>query len=146
MELSGVHYLETVLRNTGQIITTSGEKPRSETRVYKAVRSVLEAIFPSAKKPQSNFIKTAQVYKPDILITELYSAVEYKYAKDEAKLKTTIGQIADDVKGYTGDPDYKLFYAVFYVTKDFWGQDRFDAVWSEKEFPSNWRAFYVVGP
>jgi len=145
LSLSGVQYLETVLRNTSAIIYKTGQSPKSETDVYKAVRSVLEAIFASAKSPKSNFFKTAQEYKPDILIPELSVAVEYKYAEDESKLKACIGQISDDVKGYSGDNDYNLFYAVFYVTNDFWGVDKFNFAWEEKNFPKNWRAFYIVG-
>lgn len=145
LKLSGIQYLETVLRNTATIIHKGEINPTSEPDVYKAVRPVLEAIFPSAISPKSNFLKTAQEYKPDILIPELTAAVEYKYANNETKLKATIAQISDDANGYTGDTDYNLFYAVFYVTKDFWGQDKFNLAWKEKNFPQNWRAFYVVG-
>ena len=145
LKLSGVQYLETVLKNTATIINKSGQTPTSEPEVYKAVRYILEAIFPTAIAPRSNFIKTAQEYKPDILIPELSTAVEYKYATDEKKLKTILGQISDDVKGYTGDYDYDLFYAVFYVTDDFWGEEKFKVAWQEKKFPKNWRYFYVVG-
>ncbi|WP_096669518.1 hypothetical protein [Polaromonas sp. AET17H-212] len=145
LRLSGVIYLENVLRNTATIVQKSGRTPQSEPEVYKAVRSVLEAIFPSARSPKSNFLKSAQEYKPDVLIPELFAAIEYKFADTEQKLKTTIGQIADDVKGYTGDLDYHLFYAVFYTKKDFWGPAKFDLAWKEKDFPSNWRAFYIVG-
>ncbi|WP_394425156.1 hypothetical protein [Vreelandella stevensii] len=145
LQLSGVQYLETVLRNTASIIHHSGTTPTSEPQVYKAVRGVLEAVFPSARSPKSSFIKSAQEYKPDILIPELAAAVEYKYVEKEARLKSAIAQISDDVKGYTGDKDYNLFYAVFYVKTDFWGQDKFSAAWKEKKFPKNWKAFYVVG-
>lgn len=145
LRLSGVLYLENVLRNTAVIMHKAGKSPRSEPEVYKGVRAVLEAIFPSARSPRSKFIKSAQEYKPDILIPELFAAIEYKFADTEERLKATIGQIADDVKGYTGDPDYHLFYAVFYTTKDFWGAAKFDVAWKEKAFPPNWRAFYIVG-
>ncbi|MCL6692407.1 hypothetical protein M8R19_27340 [Pseudomonas sp. R3.Fl] len=145
LKLSGVQYLETVLKNTASIIHKSGKTPKSETDVYKSVRHVLEAIFPSAKSPKANFIKSAQEYKPDILIPELSVAVEYKYAADEARLKSVIAQISDDVKGYSGDDDYNLFYAVFYVTEDFWGESKFKEVWRDKDFPRNWRWYYIVG-
>jgi len=143
--LSGIQYLETILNNTASIISKLGKETKSETQVYSAVRNTLEAIFPSAKSPKSNFLKTAKEYKPDILIPELFAAIEYKYAKDETKLKATIEQIAADVKGYTGDKDYNIFYAVFYVTEDFWGPKRFNEVWKEQKFPKNWIPVYVVG-
>lgn len=143
--LLGIQYLETVLKNTASIISKIKKEINSEAEVYGAVRNTLEAIFPSSKSPKSNFIKTAKEYKPDILIPEIFAAVEYKYAKDEAKLKATIEQIAADVKGYTGDRDYSIFYAVFYVTEDFWGTEKFSQVWKEQKFPQNWIPIYVVG-
>lgn len=145
LRLAGIQYLETVLRNTAVITNKLTEKPSSETAVYKAVKDILYAIFSAAKKPSANFLKTAKEYKPDILIPQLAAAVEYKYADSEQKLVATIGQIADDVKGYSGDPAYKIFYAVFYVTQDFWGADKFKKVWEENKFPANWKAIYVVG-
>ncbi len=145
LRLSGLRYLETVLKNTASIISKTSIKPNSETEVYKTVQVSVEAVFPSSKKPKSNFIKHAKEYKPDILIPELHTAVEYKYARDEEKLKATIEQICIDAKGYTGDKDYTVFYAVFYVTEDFWGVKKFISVWNDYDFPNNWVPIYVVG-
>ncbi|EMJ5493719.1 hypothetical protein L5590_001162 [Pseudomonas aeruginosa] len=143
--ITGLQYLETILKNTAVIISRNNLKPKSEVDIYKAVKSTLSIVFASSKHPKSNFIKTAKEYNPDILIPELYAAIEYKYATDEQKLKSTIEQIAADVKGYTGDSDYRVFYAVFYVTEDFWGQQKFSKVWSDQNFPKNWMPIYVVG-
>lgn len=143
--LSGVHYLESILKNTAVIIHKLGKSPKSETEVSDSVKFAVEAAFPSSTTARSYFVHTAQEYKPDILIPELFAAVEYKYAENERKLKVTIGQIADDVKGYTGDPRYHLFYAVFYVKNDFWGAEKFNTAWKQKKFPDNWKAFWVVG-
>lgn len=143
--LSGIQYLENILNNTASIVSRLEKIPKSETEVYKAVKGVFEAIFPSAKFPKSNFLKTTKEYKPDILIPELFTAIEYKYATTEEKLKSTIEQIAADVKGYTGDKNFSIFYAVFYVTTDFWGKKRFMAAWDEQKFPKNWIPIYIVG-
>jgi hypothetical protein len=142
---TGIKYLETILKNTATAIYKMKQKPISEAEVYNAVKILIESIFPTSKNAGSNFLKTAKEFKPDILIPELSAAIEYKYAKDETKLKTTIEQIAADVKGYTGDQDYNVYYAVFYVTNDFWGESKFEQVWADNKFPKNWRAFYVVG-
>lgn len=143
--IAGIQYLETILRNTAVIISKNNKSPKSEADVYKAVRSTLEVIFTSSKSPKSNFIKTAKEYFADILIPELYAAVEYKYAADEQKLKATIEQILIDAKAYTGDKDYSIFYAVFYVTEDFWGQAKLNKFWDDLGFPKNWIPIYVVG-
>lgn len=145
VRIAGISFLETILKNTQVIIEKNKTTIKSETDVYNAVKSTLEVIFISSKSPKSNFIKTFKEFKPDILIPELYAAIEYKYASNEAKLKSTIEQISADVKGYTGDKDYRVFYAVFYVTQDFWGKDKFKKVWEEQSFPKNWIPFYIIG-
>lgn len=141
----GISYIENILKNTASIIYKMGTKPTTETEVYNAVKIIIESVFPSSKKAGSNFIKTAKKYNPDILIPELETAIEYKYADNENKLKNAIEQIAADAKGYTGDSEYNLFYAVFYVTDDFWGIEKFKKAWQDNEFPKNWKAFYIVG-
>ncbi len=143
--ITGLNYLETILKNTGSIISKLSEKPTSEPGVYKSVKSVMEPIFPMAKFGKSNFKKVAKEYKPDILIPELSAAIEYKYAKSVKDLTSTIEQILVDVKGYTGDKDYKIFYAVFYVVGDIVGDQRFKAIWDDYDFPKNWIPFYIVG-
>lgn len=143
--LTGLKYLETILGNTGVITSKLPSKPTSEPAVYKAVKSVMEPIFPKAKYGKSSFNKLFKTYHPDILIPELSAAIEYKYASSETVLKKTIEEILIDVKGYTGDRDYNLFYAVFYVTSDIIGKEKFKAVWDEYDFPSNWIPFYIVG-
>lgn len=137
--------LENILKNTAQIIYEMKAQPKSEPDVYKAVKHVIKAAFPSAKDATSNFCKTAKHYKPDILVPELEVAIEYKYADSEVRLKSVVDEIHADVSGYTGDADYREFYAVFYVTEDFWGEDRFQVIWKEKKFPNNWKGYYKVG-
>lgn len=142
---AGQIYLKRILRNTHLITARMETPPKTETEVYNAVKDTLSVIFNNSITPKSNFLKSFKEYKPDILIPELFTAVEYKYASTEEKLKSTIEQIAADVKGYTGDNDYNIFYAVFYVTTDFWGLEKFRNVWNENKFPQNWIPVYVVG-
>lgn len=145
LKQTGVIYLERVLRNTQVIINEIGAKPTSEPQVYKAVKLVVRSIFPSALEPTSGFFKSFKNYRPDILVPEIHTAVEYKYADTEAKLKHQVEEVVADTKGYTGDSNYEIFYAVFYVTDDFLGIDRFEEMWKEMKFPRNWKGIYIVG-
>lgn len=145
LKQTGVTYLERVLRNTQVIINETNAKPTTEPQVYKAVKFVVQSVFPSALEPTSGFFKSFKNYNPDILVPEIHTAVEYKYADTETKLKNQIDQVVADTKGYTGDTNYEIFYAVFYVTDDFWGIDKFETVWKEMEFPKNWKGIYIVG-
>ena len=145
LKQTGVTHLERILRNTQVIINETNTKPTSEPQVYKAVKFVVKSVFPSALEPTSGFFKSFKNYNPDILVPEIHTAVEYKYADTEAKLKNQIDQVIADTKGYTGDTNYEIFYAVFYVTDDFWGIDKFETVWKEMEFPKNWKGIYIIG-
>lgn len=142
---SGIIYLENILENTAVILNELNKNPNSETQVYKGVKVVCKGTFPEAQHPTSPFISTAKEYKPDILIPHLNCAIEYKYATDENRLKEVIDQILIDVKGYSTNDTYKIFYAVFYVKPDIWGRKKFEKVWKEKGFPKNWKGIYVVG-
>ena len=145
MRKAGVRYLENILVNTEKILLDLNATPRTEPKLYNTVKFVIDATFPDAKNAGSNFLKTAKEYKPDVLIPSLRVALEYKYADKEHKLASQLDAICADQKGYTGDEDYKLFFAVFYVTADFWGMPRFHKAWSDYKFPSSWRGIYVVG-
>jgi hypothetical protein len=145
MRRAGILYLENILENTAVIINDLKKKPNSEADVYKSVKVVCRAAFPTAQYPTTPFISIAKEYKPDILIPYLNCAIEYKYATDENRLKEIIDQILIDVHGYSNHPTYKIFYAVFYVKPDIWGRKKFEEVWKEKNFPQNWKGIYVVG-
>ncbi|MEJ8858652.1 hypothetical protein WKW79_29045 [Variovorax robiniae] len=141
----GREMLERILRNTASALYRLGVVPASEPDVYKAVKKFIDPVFPSAIDASSGFYSTLKTYKPDILVPEIYTAIEYKFADSEEKLKSFFGEIAEDVKGYKGDDKYRWFYAVVYATTDFIGAERFQKSWEDHDFPPHWQAIYVVG-
>ncbi|MGN7864930.1 hypothetical protein [Chryseobacterium sp.] len=145
LKQAGIIYLENILRNTQSILNKIGARPESETSLYNEVKFVIESTFSKSLSPTSGFFKCFKNYNPDILIPDLQVAIEYKYAKSESALKSQIDQVISDIKGYTGNINYKIFYAVFYVTKDFWGAPRFEEAIKEMDFPINWKCIYIVG-
>lgn len=144
LKQTGLVYLEHILESTAVIIEMLNLRPTSETQVYNAVKVVLKATFPTASEPSTAFQQIAKCYKPDILLPSLNCAIEYKYAQNETVLINTIDQILIDVNGYSNNPDYKLFYAVFYVKAGIWNEARFRDVWKQKKFPENWKGKMVL--
>lgn len=139
---AGIVYLERCLSNTAALVAWHGLTPDGET----AVRDVLWTLFPKARNaPPAKFVRLFKSYKPDVLIPDLRVAIEYKYIDAPERLKTVIEEIAVDVKGYTDDPAYDTFYAVFYLTGHFCTGERFREAWSEWAFPTNWKPIFVVG-
>ena len=164
LKRSGLIYLEHILESTHIIINKLEKKPKSEVEVYNAVKIVCEATFANAEflhfnmltpTEQNTFQFTAhftpsfqtqvKCYKPDILIPSLNCAIEYKYAESETSLIKTIEDILIDVKGYSNNFHYRIFYAVFYVKIGIWSRQRFNQVWTEKGFPENWKGIMVEG-
>lgn len=137
--------LEHILNNTAVVLNELNIKPNKKTDVYKAMRLFCKIAFPDCANVNYIFQKTAKCYQPDILIPSLKCAIEYKYAVSESELNDTIDQILTDVEGYSNNPSYRIFYAVFYATKPFCSKERFDIVWKEKHFPNNWKGVYIQG-
>lgn len=140
-----VNKLKLVLENTSGILSKTQAIITNETSIYTPVRWFLEIIYPStvhATVPR--FIKKLKTYRPDILIPEISSAVEYKYIRTTSNAGTYLDEIKTDADNYTGDPDYKFFYAVVYFEdKASLNQAAFKAAVDEKAFPEHWTIMAV---
>lgn len=139
-----LYCLENILKNTQFILHSLNKIPKSEPEVYNTIAFVIKSVFCNNIDAGKGFFKNYKKFIPDIAIPELEVAIEYKYADNKEKLKKQIDEILIDSLSYSGNPNYKRFYAVFYVTEDFWGMQTFKEVWKGK-FPSNWKGYYIVG-
>lgn len=135
--------LEHILNNTAVFLANMAIQPKKETDVYTPIKYICNSAFPDSINPKFSFQKKAKCYQPDILIPSLKCAIEYKYTKNESELNDTMDQILADEKGYSENPTYNTFYAVFYATELFCSKDRFEELWKEKKFPDNWKGIYV---
>jgi hypothetical protein len=143
---AGIRCLESLLENTAHLLELLKVKPTSETEVSHPVREIIKLMFEGSRNPPAGrFIKTFKYYKPDILVPDLSVAVEYKYIPDLSTLNAALAGISDDAGGYTDDPQYRRFYAVFYFTNNFVSQKKFQEAWIEKQFPKEWVPMYVLG-
>ena len=132
--------LNLILDSTNIIIDKSKIKITNEASVYNAIRWYLEIIYPTTRaRNNARFIKQFNTYKPDILIPELNSAIEYKLVKNGKTPGVYLDQIKTDADNYTGDPEYKYFYAVvFFENKIDINRAVFMNAIKEKSFPDNW--------
>jgi len=142
---TGLIYLENILHGTESYLNALGINPIKEADVYQPIKQVVNVIFPSSSNAGSVFLKPNKQYKPDILVPELKAAIEYKYANSKDRLNKNIEEVVSDTQGYTNDFNYSFFYAVFYVTQDFMGKNRFMETWKQHNFPKNWIPIYIVG-
>jgi len=136
--------LERILQNTPNIIYERKIIPEKEADVRNAVLSILKHIFPTAKK-EATVPKILKKFAPDIGITELKTAIEYKYCNNESDVKTAVGGIFEDMHGYAGSPDYTQFYAVIYMTDAFITPSQLEAELEHSLSLDNWHVILVTG-
>lgn len=147
LESIGLIYLERVLENTDRFIKIQGVTIINESSIYKAIRPYIEMLFPKVINTDGHYIfNMLKNYKPDILIPDLHTAVEYKFINSTMDIKSTICEIADDVIGYKekiGTNDYKQFYTVYYIKDSLLTKERFFELWEERCYPKTWKAIPV---
>jgi hypothetical protein len=136
--------LEQILRGTPKMLTDRNIEPSNETEVKKEVYNTLIHVFPSTVK-EIPIPKISKVYKPDIGIKSLKTAIEYKFVDSEQEIKTAIGGIFEDTKGYEGSNDWTNFYAVIYMTDNFMTQPQIEAEFKLSKIPHHWKPILVYG-
>ena len=140
----GLRYVERILRGTPKLINDLQIDPRKESDVQKAVYNHFTLTFPDTVR-EMKIPKIAKVFKPDIGVKSLRCAIEYKFVATEKEAKKFIGEIFEDVGGYEGDKNWKIFYAVIYMTKAFLTQDQVEAEFKIAKIPEKWKPIVVYG-
>ena len=145
--INGYEILEEILKNTQHIVENVKDDIKKEADIYSQVSWVLKMIFVSTRRlNKARVIKGINTYKPDILIPELKTAIEYKYIRIWKDLSIHLDQVKTDADNYTDDPEYNRFYAVFYISSQkLISEKAFLSEWGDKNFPSNWKAIVVFG-
>lgn len=136
--------LERILINTPKIVKDREIEPKNETAVKKFVYELLIHTFPDTVK-EISIAKETKTYKPDLGVRSLKCAVEYKFADSEQEVKTAIGGIYEDMKGYHGSNDWTFFYAVIYMTDAFFTTEQILSELSIDSSTQNWKPILVFG-
>ena len=138
--------LISILRNTGVIVSKLNgligqTHTQKEADIYNKVKLILEFYYHSIKGAKSAFIGRFKHYKPDILIPELKTAIEYKYIDSEQKnIDDYIDQIHVDSINYVNDSNYDHFIAVIYIENVVIATpEAIQNAWNNKRFSKNWR-------
>jgi YD repeat-containing protein len=87
---------------------------------------------------------TKAVVQSYIGVKSLKAAAEYKFADSEDEVKKAVGGLYEDMHGYECE-DWKIFYAVIYMTDAFFTQDQIIAEFKSTGVHENWKPLLVVG-
>lgn len=136
--------LQQILVGTPKIIADNNIEPKNEKEVRNAVYKLLIHVFPDTVR-EIPISKVSKVYRPDIGIKKLKTAIEYKFADSEQEMKKCIGGIFEDIKGYEGSEDWKTFYAVIYQTGHFMMQSQINEEFELSKVGSHWKPILVYG-
>lgn len=144
-EVTGLGIFETILESTAKIIDRAGVVPSSEAEVREAVRDILRFSFRDVMRevPIAKILKT---YKPDIGVTSLMAAAEYKFIDSANEAKNALDGIYADMRGYSGHHAWRSFYAVLYMTAPFYTQADVDNEFRLSKADLSWTPLVLVGP
>lgn len=143
-DMISANYLENILNSTDYLLKKFNVNIINETSINNSIRVVLQSIFNDVSNIHEPFIKVAKSYKPDICLPSLKTCIEYKFARDENRFINTIGEIYEDVHGYSNHHQYTIFYVVFYFVGTY-PQHRFHEIIKEKKFPKEWKFLLING-
>lgn len=143
-DITGLGIFENILQNTGKIIKARELKPKSEKEIRDVLREVLGFAFPDVVKEIP--IEKSKTYHPDIGVTSLMAAAEVKFATTKEEAKSRLDEIYADMKGYSGRYDWRSFYAVIYMTEQFYSQKDIEREFRLVKAELSWTPFVVVGP
>jgi hypothetical protein len=144
-EVTGLRVFETILHNTPKIIERGGLDPSSEAEVRGAVRGVLQLAFRDVVR-EVPIPKSIKTYRPDIGVPSLMAAAEYKFIDSQQEAKAALDGIYADMRGYAGHYAWRSFYAVLYMTSNFYNQADVDHEFRLVKADLNWTPLVVIGP
>jgi hypothetical protein len=136
--------LEQILRGTPKMLSDRKIEPSNESVVRNEVYNTLIHVFPDTVR-ELPIAKISKVYKPDIGVKRLKSAIEYKFVNSKQEAKIAVGGIFEDINGYEGSEDWTTFYAVIYMTDNFFTQDQIEAEFRLSKVPHHWKPIIVFG-
>lgn len=144
-EITGLRVFETILENTPKIIERQGLVPANEAKVREAVRGVLQLAFRDVTR-EVPIPKSIKTYRPDIGVPSLMAAAEYKFIDSRDEAKAALEGIYADMRGYSGHHAWRSFYAVLYMTENFYNQADVEHEFRLVKADLNWTPLVMVGP
>lgn len=136
--------LERILLGTPKIINDNKLIPSNEAEINRTLYNFLIHPFPDTVR-DIPIAKVTKTYKPDFGIKSLEAAIEYKFVDNEIDAKKVLGEIYEDIHGYEGSKDWKIFYAVIYMTEPFYTLDQIKAEFEMAKVNHSWKPILVTG-
>ena len=115
--------------------------PKSEADITHELIPLFKLCFPSTSTAPA-FPHAIKNFLPDIGIPECEAIIECKYATSLQELKNELGELFEDIKGYSGSSGWKIFYAYIYQNGNYISEEE---ITCEFEGVPHWIPILVTG-
>lgn len=134
-----------LLKCTNEILKTQSIAVSKEEDINRVIRQMSAYYFSGVMGyTEGYFGQKFTKYRPDVIIKELGTAVEYKLVRKNTDIGTKLDELLIDANAYTGNPTNRHCIAVFCLsTKVTIPEKEILEGWVQKEFPKNWQLLIV---
>ncbi|MES2373386.1 MAG: hypothetical protein V4557_12450 [Bacteroidota bacterium] len=140
-----IHKVKQLIECTNQILKLTKTKVFKEDDINRIMRSVANFYFSDVSAYSEGYFEhNFKHYKPDLIIKETGTAIEYKLIRDNSEIGTKMDELIIDAKRYAGNPLNRECIAVFCLStavNKTMKEIRED--WEKMKFPSNWELIII---
>lgn len=134
-----------ILKSTNEIIKSTNRTIKNENDINSLIREVCSWFFSGVVSYSDGyFTHKFKNYRPDVIVSEVGVAVEYKLVKHDKDIGNKLDELLIDAKRYSGNSRNRMCIAVFCLTKKISKTKKeIREDWQNIEFPKNWRLIII---
>lgn len=137
--------LHNMLDQTGHVIEDLQLQPENEGQIRNVILRIIRYAFPDARK-EHHAPNNVTNFRMDVAVPSLGAVAEYKFADTPKALQECLNGIYSDMTGYSGNSEWKHFFAVIYMSGPYLTQREVEAEFKRVRAKANWTPVIVVGP
>lgn len=138
--------LISLLESTNEILKITKTKVRKEEDINSIIREIVELYYGEVLAFSEGYFRHKfKNYRPDVIIGELNTSIEYKLIRQNNDIGTKMDELLVDAKRYVDNPFNKDCIAVFCLsTKITKTKKQINEDWKKMLFPKNWRLLIIT--
>lgn len=133
------------LECTNEIIKVTKTDIFNEEDINSVIRETARFYFNGVTAySEGYFVHQFKHYKPDVIIKEFKTAIEYKLIRENKELGIKLDELIIDAQRYTGNHNNKKCIAVFCLSKSVSKTKKeIKEEWNNMKFPKNWELIII---
>jgi hypothetical protein len=133
------------LECTNEIIKYSKNEISKEEDINSVIREVAKFYYNDVLSfSEGYFVHSFKHYRPDIIIREIKTAIEYKLIKSDKDIGIKLDELLVDAKRYTENHHNKFCIAVLCLSQEVKKTKKeIKLDWTKMNFPDNWKLIVI---